>query len=274
MPQRKYAALLAHLATLEGVIVAFSGGVDSTFLLLATIEAGVRYRAVTALSPTMPGHDLEMVHAVVAALQAHHVCIEAGQMHDESFLRNHEDRCYHCKNDLFGRLVAHARSAGYRYVLDGSTVDDLADYRPGFAARERHAVLSPLITVGLNKEEIRLLSREKGLPTWDKPASPCLSSRFPYGERIDPAGLRMVEAAENWLREHGLTALRVRKQGDTARIELPLAALPRLLEENLRAAVVERFKALGFLFVTLDLEGLQSGKLNRQRIAIRPATVP
>ncbi|MBF0153208.1 MAG: ATP-dependent sacrificial sulfur transferase LarE [Magnetococcales bacterium] len=274
MLQQKYAALLEHIASLESVLLAYSGGVDSTFLLRATMDAGVRYLAVTALSPTMPTHDLEMANAVVTTLGAHHIHIHARQMADEKFVRNHEDRCYHCKNDLFDLLVDHARKEGYRHVLDGSTVDDLADYRPGFAAREKHGVLSPLIVAQLTKEEIRRLSREKNLPTWDKPSSPCLSSRFPYGERIDEQALRLVEAAENRLRQHGFTHLRVRKQGDTARIEIPTAELPRLLENALRETVVNDLRGLGFLFVTLDLEGLQSGKLNRRLITIRPAEHP
>ncbi|NGZ05565.1 MAG: ATP-dependent sacrificial sulfur transferase LarE [Magnetococcales bacterium] len=259
----KYHALLTALRGSESLLVAFSGGVDSTFLLLAVQESGIRYLAVTARSPTMPQHDLHDVERIVSAFRCHHRFIDSAEISDPDFVRNAPDRCFHCKSDLFGRLTALAGIEGYARVVDGSTTDDLHDYRPGMQAKQRYAVASPLLEAGLNKEEIRLLSRSKGLPTWDKPASPCLSSRIVYGEPIRIESLRMVEQAETALRSLGFAPLRVRKQGETARIEVTTTQMERLLAPDLRQMVVDKVRGCGFKFVTLDLEGFQSGKLNR-----------
>ncbi|MBF0629089.1 MAG: ATP-dependent sacrificial sulfur transferase LarE [Magnetococcales bacterium] len=262
-PNELYQRLLESLRTLENALVAFSGGVDSAFLVLAVREAGIPYLAVTAQSPTMPERDLEDVRKLVQTLDLNHRLIASGEMEDPNFSRNAHDRCYHCKSDLFGRLTELARQEGYAHVLDGSTLDDGNDYRPGMRAKERFGVSSPLMEAGLSKNNIRLLSRAKGLATWDKPASPCLSSRIAYGEPIELESLRKVAQAENGLRALGFATLRVRKQGDTARIELTEPDIVRLLDGKLRQQVSELVRGCGFHFVALDLEGFQSGKLNR-----------
>lgn len=269
--ERKYQGLLENIRQHESVLVAFSGGVDSTFLLYAVKDSGVPYLSVTATSPTMPTHDREMTREMAREMEANHLEIQSGEMEDENFVQNPEDRCFYCKNDLFGRLTNLAGEKGYAVVADGSTTDDLGDYRPGFKAKKLHQVVSPIMESGLTKEDVRAISRIKAIKTWDKPASPCLSSRFPYGERIDEKGLRMVEQAEIKLRHLGFSFLRVRKQGDVARIEVPLEDFPRLMDDDLRQDIITHFKDLGFLYISLDLEGFQSGKLNR---AISQKVIP
>ncbi|MBF0183269.1 MAG: ATP-dependent sacrificial sulfur transferase LarE [Magnetococcales bacterium] len=258
-----YAHLLQTIRACERVLVAFSGGVDSSFLLWAVRESGVPFLAVTALSPTMPAQDRQDVAQLVAAWQVAHRFIDSGEMADTHFVRNDFNRCYYCKSDLFSRLSALAEQEGFAVVVDGSTRDDAADYRPGLRAKGEHGVRSPLWEAGFGKAEVRRLAQARGLPNWDKPASPCLSSRISYGEPIVIESLRMVEAAEGVLKNLGFTTLRVRKQGQTARIELPPAEIPRLLQEPLRQQISAALRVLGFQFVTLDLEGFQSGKLNR-----------
>ncbi|MBF0417756.1 MAG: ATP-dependent sacrificial sulfur transferase LarE [Magnetococcales bacterium] len=260
-----------NLQQLGPVLVAFSGGVDSACLVAAVHKAGIPYLAVTARSATMPARDLDDALALVARFMWHHRLIESGEMDDAAFTRNAPDRCFHCKNDLFGRLTELAAREGFSHILDGSTLDDLNDYRPGMQARRQHAVRSPLLEAGLSKADVRALSRAAGLPTWDKPASPCLSSRIAYGEPILPDSLRKVESAENGLRALGFATLRVRKQGETARIELLAEDIPRLLDDTLRREVTRRVRACGFQFVTLDLEGYASGKLNRVFLPVHPA---
>ncbi|MBF0455168.1 MAG: ATP-dependent sacrificial sulfur transferase LarE [Magnetococcales bacterium] len=245
------------------VMVAFSGGVDSSFLWASLLEAGVETLAVTTLSPTMPVWDRESVDRVAKQLQAPHRLIESGEMGDDNFVRNPPDRCYYCKKDLFTRLNTLARAEGYDVVVDGCTADDLDDYRPGLTARDQQGVVSPLMAVGMTKEEVRFLSKQMGLPTWNRSASPCLSSRIAYGEPIEPASLRMIEDAERWLLAQGFSELRVRKQGSTARIELLAEEIPRFMSASMRQKSSQYLRQLGFQFVTLDLEGFKSGKMNR-----------
>lgn len=259
----KYGALLERLRTMGPLLVAFSGGVDSTFLVAAVQESGAPYLAVTAFSPTMPARDMEDVQTAVREMQINHRIIESGELQDENFVKNAQDRCFYCKSDLFKRLVEIAQHEGFASVLDGSTLDDMSDYRPGMQAKHQFLVKSPLLDGGLSKDEIRWLAQRKGLKVWNKPASPCLSSRISYGEPILLDALRMVESAENQLRALGFGILRVRKQGETARIELDEGEIARMLDPEMRKQVTVGLMQVGFKYVSLDLEGFRSGKLNR-----------
>jgi uncharacterized protein len=261
--QAKLNPLENILKEMESVVLAFSGGVDSTFLLKIATLSHVRTMAVIGVSPTMPDQDFRDAEEMVKALNVPYRIIETSELESAYFRGNPPDRCFHCKNELFGKLSEIAESEGYRFVMDGSNLDDLDDWRPGRRAAAKYGVRSPLAEAGLRKQDIRGLSCELGLPTWDKPSSPCLSSRFPYGEPITVDALKRVQAAENFLKSLGFRELRVRHCGDTARIELREDEIPKMLQPEIKAPVVERLMALGYKFVTLDLEGFRSGKLNR-----------
>ena len=258
----KYRKLLSILRELESAVLAYSGGVDSTFLLKALKESGISALAVTAYSETMPAAELENAAALAKTINVMHRVIATDELSNPDFTRNPKDRCFYCKDELFSRLTAIARAEEYRFVIDGSNCDDLSDWRPGREAAAKHGVRSPLLEAGLSKDEIRALSKELGLPTWSKPASPCLSSRFPYGIRITRDALKRVEDAEAFIKGLGFGDLRVRSYNDMAKIEVAPAELPRLLDKEMRELVVQRIKALGFKYVSIDLEGFRSGKLN------------
>ncbi|MBF0447325.1 MAG: ATP-dependent sacrificial sulfur transferase LarE [Magnetococcales bacterium] len=262
-PQEKMDELQGYLKELGRVLLAFSGGVDSSFLLTVLHQSQVETLAVTGRSATMPEWDRQSVEEVVKLFDLPHRYIDSGEMADADFVKNPVNRCFYCKNNLFGRLQELAQKEGYDVVVDGSTADDLNDYRPGLLARNQHQVFSPLMAVGLTKDEVRSLSRAAGLPTWNRAASPCLSSRVTYGDPIEERSLRMIEAAEHWLHGLGFSEVRVRKQGETARVELPVSDFPQFLTGELRQKTVTFFLELGFRFVSLDLEGFQSGRLNR-----------
>jgi len=191
-----------------------------------------------------------------------HIVIETVELELAEFVRNPLDRCFYCKDHLFGRLKEIAQSVGFRHILDGSNLDDLDDWRPGRKAALKHGVRSPLIEAGLRKQDIRRLSRSLSLPTWDKPSSPCLSSRFPYGEPITREALRQVEAAETFLKSLGFHDLRVRHHKDIARIELKEQDIPKMFRTEIRTAVKEKLLSLGYKYVSLDLEEFRSGRLN------------
>lgn len=257
--------LHAAIARLESVAVAFSGGTDSTLLLAYSLRVlgPERVLAVTADSPTLPRTELEEGRVLAASLGARHIVIDTRELEEPGFAENPPDRCYYCKRELFARMRSVADREGFRHLIYGATSDDLGDYRPGMRAADEAGAVAPLLEAGLGKEEVRALSRELGLPTWDKPAMACLSSRFPYGSRITPEGLTRVERAEDYLRRTlGLRQVRVRDEERTARIEVELPDLARLIDEPTRRELVARFKALGYTYVTLNLEGFRSGSLN------------
>ncbi len=260
--QDKFEGLLRILQDIQSVVLAFSGGVDSTFLLKAVKEAGIQSLVVTAYSETMPESELRFAEEMARSIGVAHRIIKTDEMSNPDFTKNPKHRCFYCKDELFSKLLNIAVEEGYSHVIDGSNADDLSDWRPGRQAALKHGVRSPLIEAGLLKDEIRELSKELGLPTWSKPASPCLSSRFPYGVEITRDALKRVELSEEFLKGLGFRELRVRSHNDTARIEIVSDEIGRLLNKELRESIAHRLKKFGFKYVTVDIEGFRSGKLN------------
>jgi uncharacterized protein len=256
--------LLETLRSYGRVAIAFSGGIDSTVVTQAAYEAlGDSAIAVTAVSDSLASGELEEAQELARQIGIRHRIIHTQEFSDPNYLRNNSDRCYFCKSELYGRLEAMLGDLGVDVIVSGANVDDLGDYRPGLQAAKEHSVRHPLQECGLSKADVRALARAWGLPTWDKPATPCLSSRIAYGEDVNVERVRMIDQAEQWLRQRGLQVLRVRyHKGDLARIEVPLGDLPRLVDLELRGELIPAFRALGFKFVTLDLEGFRSGSLN------------
>lgn len=244
-----------------GALLAYSGGLDSTFLLKALKLSGIRALAVTSSSPTTPAHDLEDARRMAREIGLAHRVIKTSEMDNENFVENSPERCFHCKDELFKTLRAIAEEEGLGFVLDGANLDDSEDHRPGMRAAGMHGVRSPLLEAGFRKEDIRAASKALGLETWGKPSSACLSSRIPYGTPITVESLKRVADAEKALREMGFEALRVREHGPVARIEVPGEKMAEALK--LRDTIAERLREVGFKFVSLDLEGLRSGSMNR-----------
>jgi pyridinium-3,5-biscarboxylic acid mononucleotide sulfurtransferase len=244
--------------------VAFSGGLDSAVLAQAAqLALGDRAIAVTGRSASLAAGELDEAQSLARLIGIRHEIVETGELDSPEYRANQADRCYHCKIELFGQIERIARREGLAVVADGSNLDDLGDHRPGLTAARRQNVRSPLAECGLNKAEIRELAEHWNLPVWNKPASPCLSSRVAYGEAITPERLAMIERAESFLRERGFQPLRVRyHRGEVARIETAVEALPRLLDETFRRELAAYFKSLGFKYVAVDLEGFRSGSLN------------
>jgi len=264
-------ALRSRLAAYPAVVVAYSGGVDSALVAaIAAEQLGERALAVTGVSPALAPHLREEARLQASWMGIRQQEIATAELHDPAYSSNPAERCYACKRELHGQLAALLAQLPHTaaQVLDGVNQDDLADHRPGIRAARERGVSSPLAELGIDKQAVRQLSRALGFPWWDKPAQPCLASRFPYGEPISAARLERVAAAEDWLRQRGIAELRVRSHGEAARIELPADQLTRLLSDlqdgALRGELVEAFQELGFSAVSLDLEGLVSGKLNRE----------
>lgn len=256
--------LLNLLRSYGTCAVAFSGGIDSTVVAKAAqLALGDAAVAVTGTSASLAAGELDEAVELARLIGIRHEVIATDEFSNPDYLQNAPDRCYHCKTELYTHLEGLAERLGVAVVLNGANVDDLGDYRPGMQAAKEHRVASPLAECGFRKADVRALAAEWELPTWDKPATPCLSSRVAYGEAVTPERLAMIDRGEQFLREQGLGVVRVRyHKGDVARLEVPIEALARLCEPPLRDTLVERFKALGFKYVTLDLEGFRSGSLN------------
>jgi pyridinium-3,5-biscarboxylic acid mononucleotide sulfurtransferase len=260
----KLAQLKALFQDIDRALIAYSGGIDSTLVAKVAYDIlGDRALAITAVSPSLLPEDLEDARIQAAAIGIAHEQVATHEMDNDNYTANPVNRCYFCKSELHDTLKPIARDRGYPYVVDGVNADDLQDYRPGIQAAKERGARSPLAEVGISKLEVRQIARYLGLSCWDKPAQPCLSSRFPYGEEITVSKLQRVGRAELYLRSLGWTNLRVRSQGDTARIELPSEQIQDFILTMDLPKIVDSLQGLGFLCVALDLEGYRSGKLNR-----------
>jgi pyridinium-3,5-biscarboxylic acid mononucleotide sulfurtransferase len=262
--ERKLAELRNLFVGMEQALIAYSGGIDSTLVAKVAYDVlGDRALAVTAKSPSLLPEELEDAIVQAATIGIVHRVVETHEMDNPNYSSNPINRCYFCKSELHDTLKPLALNLGYPYVVDGVNADDLQDYRPGIQAAKERGARSPLAELGISKIEVREIAKSIGLPWWNKPAQPCLSSRFPYGEEITIPKLNRVGRAEIYLRKLGYENVRVRSSGDTAKIELPVDSIQQFIAANNLAELVTTFQSFGFIYVTLDLEGYRSGKLNQ-----------
>ncbi len=257
--------LVAFISRFESCIVAYSGGVDSAVVAKAAqLALGERAVALTGVSASLAAGELEAARHIAVSIGIRHETLDTDELSQPQYLQNAPDRCFHCKTELYVQLGQEARRLGIRTILNGANADDLGDFRPGMKAAADHDVRSPLAECGLDKAAVRSVARLWNIEAWDKPATPCLSSRVAYGLSITPERLARIDAAEQVLRAHDLGTVRVRlHENDLARLEVPLGALPQLCEAKIRVAVVEQLRALGFRYVTVDLEGFRSGSFQQ-----------
>jgi pyridinium-3,5-biscarboxylic acid mononucleotide sulfurtransferase len=259
----KFEHLIQLLSEHNGLVVAFSAGVDSTFLLKAAhMAVGERAIALTANSPSAPPGEINAARDFALGLGCRHIVLDSNELANPSFAQNPVNRCFFCKDELYRICRAEADKLGLETIVDGTNLDDLQDHRPGLKAANEWGVRHPLVEAEMTKADIRRYSRELDLPTWDKPSSPCLSSRFPYGTSINLERLNQIGSCEHFMKELRFREFRVRYHGDLARIEVAQSEIDRLFEKPIRDAIVKKFKELGFRFVSLDLQGFRSGSLN------------
>ncbi|MDD5530445.1 MAG: ATP-dependent sacrificial sulfur transferase LarE [bacterium] len=264
---KKLDILKTNLKKFGSVVVAYSGGVDSTLLLKVAKDTlpSDKVLAVTGSSVFYPDSEIEFAKKMAKKLSVKHIVIEENPLNNPKIYSNPEDRCYWCKSDLFAHIAVIAKTNNLNYILDGTNSDDIKDFRPGMKACKKYNVYSPLKDSKLSKRDIRILSKEYGLPTWDKPAFPCLASRFPYGDKITGHKLKMVELAEKYLLDLGLKEVRVRHHSNIARIEVKEKDINFFINAPTRKQIVKKFKAIGYAYVTLDIEGYRTGSMNISR---------